>query len=579
MKDFLKKTTVATLIISLIVSSLFLTAPKAKAAPTDEEKAALGGYAKTALSLGGVYLVGIPATCLAYAEARTQIEIAAEKVKDWVLNQLKKQGGKIIKKVGKKVEGTIESAISMEVPVFDKTAHVKIDTAKTEIKKQEAKTAKETKKAQIRQNCQTILEKALKTTIKKRLLDVMVDQTVSWIQGNGRPKFVTDYKAFLSNAANEAVGDVVQEIGLGRICQPFKFQLQLTVANPPPFSTKAACTLDKIVGNIENFYNDFSQGGWLAYNEMLRPQNNIYGAFIMSQDEVLSRQAAAVEAAAQEVQAGSGFLSQKRCLLWSAVTPTEILTRADTGENKPPDNLFEWKCTQSQIVTPGQTIGTALSGGINADWQFIISADDASAYISALADAAIQRLVSEGMGLLGMRKPTISAGERLATTSYERFTLGEVQQSNFDELYASVQDLINNAFSSLVQVNNSIQELVLKINGDFEERCRDIFSATSTERQNTNAILAQAYFNRDNITEGGLPYYRTQLTMLKGEARTATSTFPTNPEKAFNDLALTNEDLLFVAAQIDEIDNQTRADLATINGYISACPAGGGGQH
>src|SRR3989338_7787910 len=64
------------------------------------------------------------------------------------------------------------------------------------------------------------LQKFALSTLKKRVLDVMVDQVVTSIQGGGKPQFVTDWKGFLQDASQAAVGDFAQEFGAGK--KPFQ---------------------------------------------------------------------------------------------------------------------------------------------------------------------------------------------------------------------------------------------------------------------------------------------------------------------------------------------------------------------
>src|SRR3989344_9438205 len=48
--------------------------------------------------------------------------------------------------------------------------------------------------------------------LKKQLLDYIVDQIIQWIQGGGKPQFVTDWDGFLKDAANRATGQFLQEL-------------------------------------------------------------------------------------------------------------------------------------------------------------------------------------------------------------------------------------------------------------------------------------------------------------------------------------------------------------------------------
>jgi len=111
--------------------------------------------------------------------------------------------------------------------------------------------------------------------LKRQVIGQMVDQTVAWIQGDGKPKFVTDWKGLLEDAGQAAAGEFAKELGLGFLCQPFSAQLQIALLPVKKFSKRAECTLDKIVGNINNFREDFRNGGWIAYSESWKPQNNL----------------------------------------------------------------------------------------------------------------------------------------------------------------------------------------------------------------------------------------------------------------------------------------------------------------
>ncbi|MDP2629479.1 MAG: hypothetical protein Q8P45_02130 [Candidatus Harrisonbacteria bacterium] len=211
----------------------------------------------------------------------------------------------------------------------------------------------------------------LLSILKKRILDVMVDDIITWIQGGGEPRFITNWNAFLDDAVNVAIGDFAQEIGAGYLCQPFSTQLQIALNPVKRFSEAITCTLDDIVGNIENFYQDFANGGWIAYQSSLELQNNFYGSYFLAQEERDRRIARAQFEALEDARAGGGFLSQR-----------------DANGN---------------IVTPGSTIGGLVKEAIGADFKFIVNADQLSDYVASIADALINRIIREGVnGLRGL---------------------------------------------------------------------------------------------------------------------------------------------------------------------------------
>lgn len=220
----------------------------------------------------------------------------------------------------------------------------------------------------------------IRDVMAKIILDWIVDETVVWIQGGGKPRFVTDWEDFAQDAVNVGVGSVIQETNLAFLCSPFKLQVQLSLIAPERFQHRIECTLDKIVANIDAFYDDFSQGGWLAYNTIWEPQNNYYGIILMAHDEMLLRAAQKKEAALNEALASKGFLSVKRCVV------------------KDKDGK---KCLQYEIMTPGDAVGRLAGEAITSDIRW---AENIKSWTAALVNATLNRLIKEGLSL--MKKST-----------------------------------------------------------------------------------------------------------------------------------------------------------------------------
>ncbi len=242
----------------------------------------------------------------------------------------------------------------------------------------------------------------LRDTIVKRILDAMVDDIVESIQGGGEPGFVTDFGGFMDDAWQAGVGDVAKElesVGI-YLCEPFGAQLQFTVSYLPveKFSERVVCTLDDIVDNIEDFYENFENGGWIAYNEIWKPQNNFYGAMLMTHDEMLIRGAKGQEKAKNEVVAGAGFLSTKICEgdTFGAKENCELYYE---GKSCAKDKDNYWCSAKDiKITTPGSTIGGVVSEAMGKDINYMINV---KSYTAAIVNALINRLFSEGLTLMG----------------------------------------------------------------------------------------------------------------------------------------------------------------------------------
>jgi len=219
---------------------------------------------------------------------------------------------------------------------------------------------------------QEILEVAWEAAVailQKQILDMIVDQIIQWIQGGGEPKFISDWSGFLQDAGNKAAGKFIEGIADGVLCEPFNLNIQLQLRNKS-FTDTITCTLDDVVGNIENFYDDFRSGGWIGYTTSLEPQNNFFGASLIAVSGLEKVRAAAEKAAELEGVTGGGYIGTKKC-----------------------DK--EGNCT---ITTPGQTIAGLVDKSLGADIDLIVNSQDIGPYIAAIADAAINRLIAEGVG-------------------------------------------------------------------------------------------------------------------------------------------------------------------------------------
>ena len=264
----------------------------------------------------------------------------------------------------------------------------------------------------------SLSKKCLRDTLAKLLLDWLVDQTINWIAGGPEPKFVTNWDTFLEDAYQAGVGTAAQELGAGFLCEPFDLSVRLALSPNlvPTFSQRVTCTLDDILSNVnaayEDFINDFQKGSWIAYNAMWQPQNNYYGTLLMAWDEMEIEGAKRKEAAQAESIASQGFLSTKKCIMPG--NKYEVMNIECKGiDIASPEyaqcvqkaiELTETKyCKEWEITTPGKTIGGVLSKAVESDLDFIVNAQELSTYLTAIIDAAINRLVNSGVeGLRGL---------------------------------------------------------------------------------------------------------------------------------------------------------------------------------
>lgn len=229
-------------------------------------------------------------------------------------------------------------------------------------------------------------------TAANMVIDQMTKETVNWINSGfkGNPLFVTNPGAFFKDIADQTSGVFFEEFGLTGICQPFKVRLELALRTANrPYQRRMQCTVSRVIENIEAFEQDFLAGGWAGWIAMTtQPQNNIYGAYLESADELARRQEEARNSGTMEVSWGQGFLSKKGDCLEFQKLPE--------GVQGPP------QCLRYDIVTPGSTIQNRLNDALGADFGRLQVADEINEILGSLINqfisSALRNLRGGGSG-------------------------------------------------------------------------------------------------------------------------------------------------------------------------------------
>lgn len=288
--------------------------------------------------------------------------------------------------------------------------------------------------------------------LKNQIVGRMIQQTVRWVQGGGKPQFITNWKAFLQDSATGAANQFINTVA-PRLCQNIRaFTTDFLRQNVPntisgtrdPYQ-QFNCTLDQVVQSVKDFYDDFLNGGWVALAQVaLQPQNNIWGAIVLTHESVISQATQAQAAAEADAQANQGFKGLTRCVKTETVTVDQkdlpatqknpnferLIGCSNTGG----DSAFEYAncernpaqegcdeilaqgppgstcqvlmCTADgqQKTTPGGFVADQLSEVVGSGpLNNIVNANDLSGLVGVLVDAAITRLINGAAnGILGL---------------------------------------------------------------------------------------------------------------------------------------------------------------------------------
>ncbi|MFC1625297.1 hypothetical protein ACFL1O_00205 [Patescibacteria group bacterium] len=265
--------------------------------------------------------------------------------------------------------------------------------------------------------------------LRKALLDMLVQEIVEWIQGGGSPKFVTDWKGFLRDAANQASGAVIDELGLTALCDPiWGPRIKIGLLTVPSFGDKYRCTFDDIAVNFANFQDNFFDGGWIAFRNTAYPNNNPYSVYLGTLDEILERQAEETQAKTNEALSGSGFLNDQVC---KEITCHDEIGQPYTltGTWKPQEMPSGCRCDQWITRTPGEILAQGLTKSAFADVDWIINSEEWQSYVVAILAAVMNRIIGEGVMALDFDGSNQVVGGR--TSLNPNYTPGDVP----DDLY------------------------------------------------------------------------------------------------------------------------------------------------
>jgi len=236
--------------------------------------------------------------------------------------------------------------------------------------------------------------------LAKRLVSSMVGSLINWINSgfSGSPAFVQDLQGFLLQAADEVIGEYLQDLGgIGSfVCSPFRLDVQVSVAmqyeraradggsgQPAP-----TCTLSGVIDNIEGFIGgSFEEGGWKDWFRITStPQTYTpYGSALAAQAGARAR---IINAQGEELELlgfGDGFLSGEIC---------ETVHGAGTTKQ----DCF--------ISKPGKVIQEALSFNLDSGRQSLIQADEINEVISALLGQLANTVLEGTAGILGLSSGT-----------------------------------------------------------------------------------------------------------------------------------------------------------------------------
>jgi hypothetical protein len=193
----------------------------------------------------------------------------------------------------------------------------------------------------------------------KAMLRNITNSIVTWINNGfeGQPSFVQDFEGFMTDTTDQVLGRFIDNtLGLGFLCNNFSLQIRIALAQTYlPYEQRARCTLSDIQQNVNGFIQGDNSGGWDNFLSVTtEPQNNIYGATILAQNELSKIVAEKLKVQNTKLDWGKGFRSWESCDEYES--PTDVSDRLNRNNPLGPQvNISGNSNSFDSFVVPGST--------------------------------------------------------------------------------------------------------------------------------------------------------------------------------------------------------------------------------
>jgi len=293
---------------------------------------------------------------------------------------------------------------------------------------------------------------AVAWTIVNHIIERMSASTVKWINGGfkGKPAFLENPERFFGDVGKKVGGQFIfTNPKLDFLCSPIRAKIRIALSkNFVDDRNRWQCTLDNVGNNLQNFMDDFEQGGWDTFFELTqKQQNNPIGAYIQSENEMYIQIANKQKNLSDELNRGNGFLNFKQCVRWNTPGATidtkELNDSLNADFNKAfgdayldpehtgdaidsVDNSQEFdtsqfetrskepSCAEEKVNTPGGVISEQLNKTLGLGGEKLAVADEINEIVSALLNQLTGKIIGGiGKGLRSLTQPDSSNGNQI----------------------------------------------------------------------------------------------------------------------------------------------------------------------
>lgn len=240
---------------------------------------------------------------------------------------------------------------------------------------------------------------AVAYSVAQTSLQQMTNQTLNWVNTGfaGNPLYVRDTQSFLSSIENQQIRNFVQTSVTGGNQgatggQVTNGLISILTGRKINSSTAPQTQSEQ---EYQSFMTDFRNGGWSGWLRSIDPSVNPVAQTLKQSQDLQNNITENKLSIIQELEQGSGFLSQKRC--------------AEEGSGTNPDGSKT--CLRYETVTPGSVIASQLQTVLGSKTRQLENADELNEIVGAFFDSLLNNLFGQGLQAL-----STGVGRRTGTT-------------------------------------------------------------------------------------------------------------------------------------------------------------------
>jgi hypothetical protein len=272
-----------------------------------------------------------------------------------------------------------------------------------------------------------MLKNTLLQILKNTLIAIIQQKVLAWVQGSGAPRFITNWGTTLINAAQtSAINSINKEMSCG-VYPAFVPQIKINLkAFYLPGNSTCANQFAAALGSnsFQQFYNNFSNGGFVAFGASTLPSGNPYAQQFFSAQAISVSVQNTQQSTALKTQASGGFKGGDVCDDGSDPnngehTVCENPDGPDYTLNSTSSGGTETNCgtgdtsvvyanqgtcsdgSNPQVTTPSAVTGFALNQAMGGTPQQVAAANDIVGVLNSVLSSLMTSLASTAVNAAG----------------------------------------------------------------------------------------------------------------------------------------------------------------------------------